>query len=295
MNTTNTEPKLRQSGEDEAEAATCLASILETFCSVTHSCDQQTRAWKIPIGKHGVSNCAPRNRLSGRGPPGARQRLFSAHCPDGMTGAARTATSGRRSRREGFHDRSRSWKRKMSEPKAFILHLERAAQRRPQVERLRAALPCASEIVDAMDGSKLSQETVDAVYIRQLHRPRFSHPLNRAEIGAFLSHRAAWRRIVEEGLDYGLVFEDDAEIDAEAFARTCHFAQETRPRWDYALAPRRRPAPRGRSSRKRTASPWFAPMRRLCGPSRSSSPARRRAACSRRRNNSTGRSTPSCK
>ncbi len=125
----------------------------------------------------------------------------------------------------------------MSEPKAFILHLERAAQRRPQVERLRAALPCASEIVDATDGSKLSQETVDAVYIRQLHRPRFSHPLNRAEIGAFLSHRAAWRRIVEEGLDYGLVFEDDAEIDAEAFARTCHFAQETRPRWDYALAP----------------------------------------------------------
>jgi GR25 family glycosyltransferase involved in LPS biosynthesis len=135
----------------------------------------------------------------------------------------------------------------MPEPKAFILHLERAAQRRPQVELLRSGLlrsapPCASEIIAATDGARLTQQDVDAVYTRQLHRPRFSHPLNRAEIGAFLSHRAAWRRIVEQELDYALVFEDDAAIDAEAFARTCAFARETRPLWDYALAP----APRTR-------------------------------------------------
>jgi GR25 family glycosyltransferase involved in LPS biosynthesis len=125
----------------------------------------------------------------------------------------------------------------MSEPKALILHLERAAQRRPQVERLRAALPCASEIIDAADGAKLQDAEVAAVYARQLHRPRFSFALNRAEIGAFLSHRAAWRRIVELGLDYALVFEDDAAIDAAAFARTCEFADRTRSLWDYALAP----------------------------------------------------------
>ena len=125
----------------------------------------------------------------------------------------------------------------MSEPKAFILHLERAAQRRPQVELLRSALPFASEIVAATDGALLTQEAVDAVYSRQLRRPRFSFALNRAEIGAFLSHRAAWTRIVEQRLDYALVFEDDAAIDAEAFAKTCAFARETRPLWDYALAP----------------------------------------------------------
>lgn len=130
----------------------------------------------------------------------------------------------------------------MPEPKAFILHLERAAQRRPQVELLRSALPFASEIIPAADGALLTQQDVDAVYARQLHRPRFSHPLNRAEIGAFLSHRAAWKRIVEEGLDYALVFEDDAAIDAEAFAQTCVFARETRGLWQYALAP----APRTR-------------------------------------------------
>jgi GR25 family glycosyltransferase involved in LPS biosynthesis len=125
----------------------------------------------------------------------------------------------------------------MAEPKAFILHLERAAPRRPQVELLRSALPFASEIMAATDGALLTQQALDAVYARQLHGPRFSFALNRAEIGAFLSHRAAWRRIVEQGLDYALVFEDDAAIDAEAFARTCALARETRSLWEYVLAP----------------------------------------------------------
>lgn len=125
----------------------------------------------------------------------------------------------------------------MSEPKAFILHLERAAPRRPQVERLRAALPFASEILAATDGKLLSQAEVDTVYKRQLHRPRYSHALNRAEIGVFFSHRAAWRRIVAEGLDYAVVFEDDAEIDAAAFARACEAARRTRADWSYVLAP----------------------------------------------------------
>jgi glycosyl transferase, family 25 len=125
----------------------------------------------------------------------------------------------------------------MSEPKAFILHLQRSAQRRPQVERLRAALPCASEILAATDGKLLPQAEVDAVYMRFLHRPRYSHALNRAEIGVFFSHRAAWKRIVAEGLDYALVFEDDAELDAAAFARTCEAARQTRALWSYVLAP----------------------------------------------------------
>ncbi len=125
----------------------------------------------------------------------------------------------------------------MREPKAFILHLERAVQRRPQVDSLRAALPFASEIIAATDGAKLQDHEISAVYERQLYRPRYSFSLNRAEIGVFLSHRAAWRRIVDEGLDYAVVFEDDAEIDASSFAEACAFMREKREDWDYVLAP----------------------------------------------------------
>jgi glycosyl transferase, family 25 len=133
----------------------------------------------------------------------------------------------------------------MSDPKAFIIHLERSAQRRPQVERLRDGLPCPSEIVDATDGARLSPDEIDRFYSRQTRRPRYPFALNRAEIGVFLSHRAVWRRIVAEGLDYALVFEDDAAIDAPAFARTCALARAARGQWTYALAPSEKTPVRG--------------------------------------------------
>ena len=125
----------------------------------------------------------------------------------------------------------------MSNAKAFILHLERAGQRRLQAERLCAAAPLQAEIIQAVDGAALADEELARVYQRQIHAPRFYFKLNRAEIGAFLSHRAAWRRIVDDGLDFGVVFEDDADIDPAHFARTFAFAKAARSRWDYVLAP----------------------------------------------------------
>ena len=98
----------------------------------------------------------------------------------------------------------------------------------------RASLP--GGVLPAIDGGALSLEDIRKVYVRQLHAPRFYFSLNRAEIGAFLSHRAAWRRIVAEDLDYAIVFEDDANIDPAMFARTCAFARATRAQWDYVLA-----------------------------------------------------------
>jgi GR25 family glycosyltransferase involved in LPS biosynthesis len=102
---------------------------------------------------------------------------------------------------------------------------------------LRAAAPLQTEILPAVDGAKLSDADVAQVYVRHIHAPRFYFDLNLAEIGAFLSHRAAWRRIVDDGLDFGVIFEDDAEIDPPQFAKTFAFANAARAQWDYVLAP----------------------------------------------------------
>jgi GR25 family glycosyltransferase involved in LPS biosynthesis len=134
----------------------------------------------------------------------------------------------------------------MSDPKAFIIHLQRAAQRRPQVERLRAALPCASEIFGATDGALLTWREIDQVYGRGLQKPYYPFALSRGEIGVFLSHRALWRRILAEDLDYALIFEDDAAIEPEQFAKTFALARETRPLWTYALAPSEKTPVRGK-------------------------------------------------
>jgi glycosyl transferase, family 25 len=125
----------------------------------------------------------------------------------------------------------------LSAPKAFILHLERATGRGPAVDAMRAALPLESEILPAVDGARLSPEEIRAAYVRSRFAPRYPFALGAPEIGAFLSHRAAWRRIVDDRLDFACVFEDDAEIDLGRFAALLDFAVAERRRWEYLLLP----------------------------------------------------------
>lgn len=101
--------------------------------------------------------------------------------------------------------------------KAFIIHLARAVGRRPQVDRLRRAMPVPTEVIPAVDGQTISAEEMSDVYVEGGHRPRYPFPLSRTEIACFLSHRRAWRAIVDQRLDAALVAEDDATIASPEF------------------------------------------------------------------------------
>jgi GR25 family glycosyltransferase involved in LPS biosynthesis len=125
----------------------------------------------------------------------------------------------------------------LNDPKAFILHLERATSRAATVRALRAALPIESEVLAAVDGARLTPQEVDQVYARRRFRPAYPFPLTRTEVGVFLSHRAAWRRIVDDALDFAFIFEDDAEIDPPTFAALIEFVTLERSAWDYVLLP----------------------------------------------------------
>ncbi len=125
----------------------------------------------------------------------------------------------------------------MSGPKAFILHLERATSRGPNVRSLSACLPLESEVIAAVDGAHLTPQELDRAYARRRFRPTYPFPLTSTEVGVFLSHRAAWRRILDEALDFAFIFEDDAQIDANAFAALIEFLTAERSAWDYVLLP----------------------------------------------------------
>jgi glycosyl transferase family 25 len=125
----------------------------------------------------------------------------------------------------------------LSAPKAYIVHLERAISRAANVELLRARLPIESEIIAAIDGARLSQPELDEAYARRRFRPRYPFALTATEVGVFLSHRAAWRRIVDEQRDFAVIFEDDAQIDPGSFAALIEFATAERAAWDYVLLP----------------------------------------------------------
>lgn len=109
--------------------------------------------------------------------------------------------------------------------KGFVIHLARAKARRAQAERLVARSPCPTEILPAFDGQAASAEDITAHYDgRILHHPPYPFALNTGEVGCFLSHRAAWARIVEEELEAGLILEDDVDIAQEDFVQSFAFA-----------------------------------------------------------------------
>jgi glycosyl transferase family 25 len=94
-----------------------------------------------------------------------------------------------------------------------------------------------SEVLAAVDGARLTPLEVDQAYARRRFRPTYPFPLTRTEVGVFLSHCLAWRRIVDDALDFAFIFEDDAQIDPTAFAALVEFVTHERPAWDYVLLP----------------------------------------------------------
>ncbi len=105
------------------------------------------------------------------------------------------------------------------------------------MEALISALPVPAEVLPAVDGRLLSDEEAASAYARTRFAPRYPFALGRAEIGAFLSHRAAWARIVAENLDHAFVFEDDAAVNRELLAALCPVLAAERRRWSYVLLP----------------------------------------------------------
>jgi GR25 family glycosyltransferase involved in LPS biosynthesis len=138
----------------------------------------------------------------------------------------------------------------MSAFKALIIHLNRAISRKPNVDALRAHLPIESEVIAAVDGTLLSQQDVAQAYSPSRFRPRYPFRLTPTEIGVFLSHRAAWRRIVDDNLDFAFLFEDDAQIDTARFSQLSDFVVSERAAWDYVLLPAK-PIRKGREVARR--------------------------------------------
>jgi len=121
--------------------------------------------------------------------------------------------------------------------RAFVISLERATERFAHAGTLAAQLPLPTEILPAVDGSAARPDEIEAVYHRGLHRPTYPFELKTGEIGCFLSHRTAWKQIVERNLSAALVLEDDVCIDRDLLNRAVDFASTNCPRGAYVQLP----------------------------------------------------------
>ncbi len=116
---------------------------------------------------------------------------------------------------------------------ACILSLDRAIERRPQVNRTIATCPLPCTVISAVDGSLLSDAEIHRVYQRKLHSPKYIAELRKAEIGCFLSHRKAWQKIATGSADAVLVLEDDMQLQQPQFNATLEFAMSNISPGDY--------------------------------------------------------------
>lgn len=100
--------------------------------------------------------------------------------------------------------------------RVFLINLVRNPERLASAVRQLTRLGISYERVDAVDGKTLSDEACR----RAVNRFRWTCAVGRAiragEIGCAMSHYAIYRRMIEEGIPYACVLEDDVLL-ADAF------------------------------------------------------------------------------
>lgn len=98
--------------------------------------------------------------------------------------------------------------------KAYVINLRSAKRRRDHIIRAARAAGVEFELIEAVDGRELTdaqiEELCDLSVIRDA--PNW---LTRGAIGAALSHRRAYERIVESGDHGAIVLEDDVTFDTD--------------------------------------------------------------------------------
>ena len=86
-------------------------------------------------------------------------------------------------------------------------------------------IECETKIIDAIDGSTLTAQDISQYCnYNNYFSPKYPFTLNNGEIGCFLSQREAWKSIVNEKLDAGLIIEDDCQIDNKKFDKSFKIA-----------------------------------------------------------------------
>lgn len=125
-----------------------------------------------------------------------------------------------------------------SEIQGFVIHLARSAIRAENAQSLGKSSPVPTFNSDAVDGAELTNEQIQQhCSPAPLHSPKYPFALNKSEVGAFMSHRAVWKAIVDRQLRAGLVFEDDTSLDSPAFQKAFELARDHIESLGYILFP----------------------------------------------------------
>ena len=93
--------------------------------------------------------------------------------------------------------------------KIFVINLDRSKFRWESMQAQLEKLGLKYERFSAEDGRKISDKVIKKYYSANLNKSKYYVDLSKSEIACYISHLKVCERIVSEGVDYGIVLEDD--------------------------------------------------------------------------------------
>ena len=110
--------------------------------------------------------------------------------------------------------------------KFYVINLDRSPKRLRCISSHLRSLGIEFTGIAAVDGRQISNETARSYPVR------YFRPLTKGELGCALSHYRCWERIIEDGVDYGVILEDDAMLDKSFLEFIKLLKQNKEPDWD---------------------------------------------------------------
>ncbi len=108
--------------------------------------------------------------------------------------------------------------------RSYIIHMRGDAKRQDNVKVLLANLPDA-EIADAVVGRDVQASEGFPITAGNMYSPHYPFELSAGEVGCFLSHRNCWQKIVDAGIDYALIAEDDLAVEPHIWPEVLELIQ----------------------------------------------------------------------
>ena len=98
-------------------------------------------------------------------------------------------------------------------PEIYLINLDNSKDRLKKCNSILLSLGLHFERISAIFGDKLTVEEKNIHYCQSLNNKNYYRPLSNGEIGCYLSHREAWKKIAYGDKPYGIVLEDDISIE----------------------------------------------------------------------------------
>ena len=113
--------------------------------------------------------------------------------------------------------------------KTYVINLKERKDRRDKMDKILNKVGIDPIYIDAVNGSKLDTEDLIRKHIYSPdHRD-----LRKGEIGCYMSHVIAWKKIANGNDDYGLIIEDDIVINNDFYYKCCEYLEKIKDiKWD---------------------------------------------------------------